>query len=425
METVRGDSAEAGRLLVAVTFHYRADRLPLLLSVARSFLAFPVAAIDLVVLTNTTMPDEMQRIVAMLEPLAAPGVGRGAARTFRLETHPGLADPWFLLWCHKALIKDQFLARADCTHFIYAEDDILMSWENFRYFVEHRALLERHGLIPGFQRIEYNEADGNLYLLDQTAPEDLDALRKVDAGPHWFVTPHFPHCAMFVLDRPLALEHCASPGFQRETSEQVARHFGVGERAAAGLCFENIPTGFNSRWAVPVHKQRRSTSPDCWLFHIANNYTGDPESRFGKILPRDMFAAGVQAAKLELKPLPPSLPAGGYVDHVRVGTQTFIHGWGFVQTEVGHSSLCIDTNLPVVEAEMAASPRGDVVAAIGDRRLIDCGFQIRLLLDRQVAWPESVRIQLWTEDAIYGRHRLRIEHLPPQTSAATLPNRQV
>src|SRR5512146_763297 len=105
------------RLLVAITFHYRAARLPLLLAVARSFLAFPVAAVDLVVLTNTTAEDEVRRIAAMLEPLVAPGVeGADTTRTFRLESHPGLADPWLLLWCHKPLITDRFLARADYTH---------------------------------------------------------------------------------------------------------------------------------------------------------------------------------------------------------------------------------------------------------------------------------------------------------------------
>ena len=422
-EVLPADAAPpAFRLLVAITFHYRADRLPLLLSAARSFLAFPVAAIDLVVLTNTTLPDEMQRIIAMLEPLTAPGMAGGTARTFRLATHPGLADPWLLLWCHKPLIREQFL-HGDYTHFIYAEDDILVSWENFRYFTAHRALLERHGLIPGFQRIEYNETDGNLYLLDQSAPEDLDALRKIDAGEHWFVTPHFPHCAMFVLDRPLAQEYVASAAFELATSARVAGHFGVAERAAMGLCFENIPDGFHSRWAVPVHKQLRATSPDCWLFHIANNYTVNPKSEFGKILPRDMFVAGARRVRLERKPLPASLPAGGYVDHVSLGPQTFIRGWGLMQAQLGQASICIDTNLPVVEAEMAASPRGDVVAAIGDRRLVDCGFQIRLVLDRGAAWPDPVRIALWTDDPVYGRHRLRTEHLPPLVPA-TPPKRQ-
>lgn len=419
-ETDGVDAARSGldgsavRLLVAITFHYRAARLPLLLSVARSFLSFPVAAIDLVVLTNTAAEDEVRRITAMLEPLAAPGAGSAArARTFKLESHPGLSDPWLLLWCHKPLIREHFLARGEHTHFIYAEDDILMSWANLRYFVEHRDLLDRHGLIPSFQRIEHNEADGNLYLLDQTAPEDLDALHKVDAGAHWFVTPHFPHCAAFVLDRPLAEEYCASRSFDRDASKLVARHFGVAERAAMGLCFENIPVGFNSRWAVPVHKLRRASSPDCWVFHIANNYTADPKSPFGKIRPERMFDAPEVAPTLALTPLPPMLPPGGYVDHVRVGAQAFIHGWGLLQAQAGRSSVHVDTNLPVAEMEIAMSARSDVVAATGDARLAYCGFQIRLVLDDHAVLPAQVRLQVWTQDAVYGGRRLRIEHLPP------------
>jgi hypothetical protein len=113
------------------------------------------------------------------------------------------------------------------------------------------------------------------------------------------------------------------------------------------------------------------------------------------------------------------LPPGGYVDHIRIDAQVFIHGWGLLQSQVGRSCVCIDTNLPIVAADIAVSPRGDVVAAIGDARLANCGFQIRLTLDHGAAWPQSPRVQPWTEDAVYGRHRLRIEHLPAVTAAGS------
>ena len=296
----------AFQLLVAITFHYKTARLPLLLQVMRSFLGFPVEMLDLVVVTNTADTEELRCIGAMLEPLAASLPGRAQSTTsVRIESHPGLADPWHLPWCHKHLIKDQFLATGEYTHFIYAEDDILMSYANFRYFIEFSEFLDRHGLLPGFQRIEYNSNDGNLYLLDQTASEDFPSLRKVEAGPYCFVTPHFPHCASFIMDRKLAETYCASLSFDRDASLQIARHWGFAERASMGLCHEDVPPGFNSRYAVPVNKEKLSTAPACWIFHIANNYTVQAESPFGKIRPDRMFAAGPKAPTLVLnKPLP-------------------------------------------------------------------------------------------------------------------------
>ena len=109
---------------------------------------------------------------------------------------------------------------------------------------------------------------------------------------------------------------------------------------------------------------------------------------------------------------------GGYIDHVRVGPQTIIYGWGLLQTDLGERSVVVDTNLPVTQAAIVMVPRADVATALGDKRLARCGFQIRLNLAAEPAWPEEIRICVWTEDAVYGCHRVRIEHLQSVLVAA-------
>src|SRR5205823_4628025 len=83
------------------------------------------------------------------------------------------------------------------------EDDIVTSFDNFCYFVRYREALKDKRLIPSFQRIEYNDADNRLYLVDQLGACDLSARNHVDVDGYAFVNLDYPYNAMFILDREL------------------------------------------------------------------------------------------------------------------------------------------------------------------------------------------------------------------------------
>ena len=63
----------------------------------------------------------------------------------------------------------------------------------------------------------------------------------------------------------------------------------VRERAAMGLCFENIPVFFQSRYVVPVSTKTGIAPNYTWISHLPNNYANNPSIPFGKIRMNSLF----------------------------------------------------------------------------------------------------------------------------------------
>jgi hypothetical protein len=272
------------RILVAVTFHFREARLQYLFQVIRALCEYHVEALDIVVVTNVDHDAPLKQIRDLCAPLFTPLPMRPkATRTLSIESFPKLADPWLLPWSHKRLIADRFLnSESAYTHFIYVEDDVQLSFDNFCYFLRYREMLKGTGLIPSFQRVEYNDADNRLYLLDQIGVADLGSRNCVNLDGYAFVNPDYPFNAMFVLDRELALEYVESASFDRERSKVVKPDWDVACRAAMGLCFEPPPQGFSMRSVIPVDPATRTVPAWSWVYHLPNNYAKDRLKPFAK-----------------------------------------------------------------------------------------------------------------------------------------------
>ncbi len=279
------------RILAAVTFHFRESHLKYLFQVIRALCEYPVNALDIVVVTNVDDQIKLNQIRDLCEPLIKPFPARPRSKkNLLIESFPRLADPWLLPWAHKHLISDRFLNKGSSfTHFIYVEDDILTSFDNFCYFVKYREALKDKRLIPSFQRIEYNDADNRLYLVDQIGVGDFSYRNRVDVDGYAFVNLDYPYNAMFILDRELALEYVESPSFDRVRSKVVRPDWDVATRAAMGLCFENPPPGFTTRYVSPVDPSTLTTPYWSWVYHAPNNYTKDRLKPFSKTRTDQLF----------------------------------------------------------------------------------------------------------------------------------------
>jgi len=285
------------RILVDVTFHYCESRLQYLFQVIRALSEYPVESTDIVIVTNVADQNKLHEIMSLCSPLVERHPARPSGKkTLSIESFPNLADPWHLPWCHKRLISDRFLnTEMAYTHYIHLEDDILLSFDNFCYFIRYRDLLRDHRLIPSFHRVEFNADDNRLYLVDQIGVSDFPSRKAIDVDNFAFVNPDYPHNAMFILDKKLALEYIASPSFDLERSKDVRPSWGLCERAGMGLCFENPSEGFSSRYVIPVNPKTFKTPYWSWVYHIANNYTKNPRVRFGKTQTDQLFSSDISA----------------------------------------------------------------------------------------------------------------------------------
>ena len=293
------------RILVAITVHFNAARLEYLAEVMRSLNEFPVAAMHVVLVTNTVQDDEL----GLLRRLCSETL---SGKTASIRCYEYLGHPHYLTWRHREIIVSEFANENDSgyTHFMYLEDDIRVSFANFSYFVEYREVLRHAGLLPSFLRVEYNRTLNGFVNSDNKAPVDLSRQPHIDHGDVILANIPFPYIACYILDTALVAEFLRTRSFKRESSRAVTE-WEVRERAAMGLCHENVPQPFQCRYVVPVSRKTGMALGCAWISHLPNNYANDPASGFGKMR-MDALFENVGA---------PALPAGNLPPRGAVGTQ--------------------------------------------------------------------------------------------------------
>lgn len=276
-------NAQAARILCAITFHFNRSRLGYLAEVLRSLAEYPVAAMDVIVVTNTLHKDEL----SLLNRLCRETLPQDEVS---VRSYGDLADGWDLTWCHKTIIATEFVHEnhGRYTHFIYLENDIRLSFLNFCYFVEYREALRGFGLLPSFVRVEYSKALGGFTGSDVFWPVYVPVQSHVVLGDMVLVNMPNPYNPLFILDLELAAEYVQSPSFDRQASGAVCP-WGVAERAAMGLCLENVPAPFQSRYVTPVYQKTDTVPAFAWVWHMPNNYADNPRSALGKVRMDRMF----------------------------------------------------------------------------------------------------------------------------------------
>jgi hypothetical protein len=284
--------AQSARVLVAISFHFDFTRLGFLGEVLRSLSEFAVAAIEVVVLTNVADAET----IAPLQRLCHETLGD----LCQIRSYADLANPWDLTWRHKAIISDEFIDRdhGDFTHFIYLEGDIRLTFANFCYWLEFRDLLRPAGLLPAFVRMEYRAAVGGYAASDAFWPIYVPAQSYLRINDMFLVNMPNPYNPFYLLDRELAREYVSSPSFDQGKSIDVGR-WGISERAAMGLCLENVPIPFQSRYVVPISARTGKTPPFAWTLHIPNNYASNPRSPLGKVRMDSLFVGVNEAVTID------------------------------------------------------------------------------------------------------------------------------
>lgn len=269
------ERARQARILCCITFHFVRARLESLADVLQALADFPVAALEVVIVTNAIDEDEK----SILHRLAGEILGEGRSTIHRADA---LAHPFDLAWQHKGVLAHRFLGVGGegFTHFVYLEDDIRFTFANFQYFVEAREQLRESGLLPAFVRAEWSDAASGLVATDSFWPVYVPVQPQLRVGGALFVNLPNPYNPCFVLDRALAEEHAASPSFDIDASSRLMAS-GVRERAAMGLCLDNAPRRFRWRYVVPVTATNRVPA---WarIRHLHATYATEPETGLGK-----------------------------------------------------------------------------------------------------------------------------------------------
>jgi hypothetical protein len=234
------------KLWVNIAFHYKPERLQYLNKVIDSIVQIPTEETRIIVNSNESFEIQGASVHQVL----------------------GMSNNWDLTWIHKQYLKD-FLSSG-FTHFVYTEDDHVLTTQLMDYWVKHRELFREKGFLPGMHRVEYN--NNKVYSVDCTQKQ---LYREIVINGESFASLEQPYQGLMVMDRELVEEHIKSKSYTYNTSSY---RFGYAETANSEYIYDNVPQGFLHRLLVPIDR-----FSDCWIHHCANNYCTKSGTMHGKL----------------------------------------------------------------------------------------------------------------------------------------------
>ena len=110
-------------LAIAITFHYNENRLEFLekITSAHRYLADRVTTF---IITNANSSEQIEHINIY---------SKAQHQTIVTQSHIG--HPFLLPWCHRSVFSSLIKSDSSVSHFLYTEDDILLTIENVNYWL--------------------------------------------------------------------------------------------------------------------------------------------------------------------------------------------------------------------------------------------------------------------------------------------------
>lgn len=254
------------KIWVAITAHKPMSRLNGLIDVLNEYLKFPFDfAVSIYI--DYDSQNDVELLESVLEPYK------------KLNVQVVVAAPnyenWYLTWAHKNDLALEILyKRAD--FYIYQENDMVLTLENFLYWRKWKPVLERRGLEPGFIRYENFESkripfdNHHVFSLTKETPNvwydigfTVPKILVVDYDVDFFVQVSNPYYGAMILNQADGEKYIRSDSFDPEKSygKVGIRNWPIADRSSMGLAFEDVPAELEHRRCVPVVKENGAYVP--------------------------------------------------------------------------------------------------------------------------------------------------------------------
>lgn len=256
---------------MCITVHFSADRMKYLKIMSDQFASL-ADVVEVYIVTNAR--SDSGEIEMLNQALGNKGF------KYHFFTPTGLGHPYLLTWSHFDVFR-RLISNESITHFMYLEDDLLITRENVDYWNESFRTLHPLGLIPSFLRIEKNQKDLQWYSSDAQEQFYFSKIPKVYKNPEYaFINLPHPYQGMYFLPRELMLEHLNSKSSNPDSGVWFIR-----EKAAQGLTFQNVPTWCTSRNFVGFDVRNQKIDHRSFIHHLPENYANrtPPDGKLGTI----------------------------------------------------------------------------------------------------------------------------------------------
>jgi len=263
-----------GKLAIAVTFHYERTRLKFLQRVAEEF---PNLAREAAVWVITN--DSRDSVTREIKDAVS-------LRPLNIVRPSHLGHPFLLTWAHQAIFSELVQQDPSYSHFLYIEDDLLVTRDNIEYWLEASEKLAPFGLIPGFVRFEVTP-DGREVSSDIRKVHKYFEMPRVEFSSHAYVNFRTPYQGMYLMSRKLISEFYSSQSYSPDNKTK----WGIREKATQALIFENVPQGCVNRSFVG-YQAGKGVDPRSKVHHLPNNYAAyafEHGTRFGSLAIQDLI----------------------------------------------------------------------------------------------------------------------------------------
>ena len=186
--------------------------------------------------------------------------------------------------------------------YVYTENDICFTSENFLYWFLYKDRLKKLNLEPGFCRYESYKSlmvpfdNHKVWQLNQPTrdvwgdrPYTVNSyLTPLDDWFVGFVSLGNPYMGMMILDQQMAEQYVTSSSSDPIRSFELTqfRCWPLADRSSMGLAFENLLEGQEHRRVVPVLKvgNKLQIAPCGLVEHCDTKYSSQLDDKLGKVL---------------------------------------------------------------------------------------------------------------------------------------------
>lgn len=210
-------------------------------------------------------------------------------------------EGYSLTWAHKGLLREAVINKY-YDFYVYTENDICFTSENFLYWFLYKDKLKKLNLEPGFCRYEsYGSLmvpfdNHRVWQLNRPTrdvwgdrPYQVESyLTPLDNWFVGFVSLGNPYMGMMILDQEMAERYVISPSSDPVKSFELTqfRCWPVADRSSMGLAFDNLKKGQEHRRVVPVVKNgdKLQIAPCGLVEHCDTKYSSELDDKLGRVL---------------------------------------------------------------------------------------------------------------------------------------------
>ena len=210
-------------------------------------------------------------------------------------------EGYSLTWAHKEMLREAVLKQY-YDFYVYTENDIYFTSENFLYWFLYKDKLNKLNLEPGFCRYESYESklvpfdNHRVWQLNKPTsavwgdrPYQVESyLMPLDDWFVGFVSLGNPYMGMMILDQKMAEKYINSSSSDPVKSFELTqfRCWPIADRSSMGLAFENLRGRQEHRRVVPIVKtgNKIQIAPCGLVEHCDTKYSSELEDKLGCVL---------------------------------------------------------------------------------------------------------------------------------------------